>query len=199
MRIFRGSLPLTKVEHLDIARLIQSALAPVFLISGVASTLIVLTNRLSRAVDRARRLERRLEPGSAEPANDPHEIDSELRVLARRAALLNTAITMCGISAMLVTLVVVALFANAFFDVHMASTIAVLFVLAMLFLTAAFVAFLIEVRMATRALRIGLRQHAQIAIAREEARQEAKQEAKVEAAAKSASDASQRQGKSATM
>ena len=185
------------MEHLDIARVIQSALAPVFLISGVASTLIVLTNRLSRAVDRARGLERRLEPGSTEPLVEPHEIDAELRVLARRAALLNSAITMCGISAMLVTLVVVTLFADAFFHVQMASTIAVLFVLAMLFLTAAFVAFLIEVRMATRALRIGLRQHVQSAIARVEAHQEGHPEA--HEAAKTAPDASQKQGRSARM
>lgn len=165
MRISRKVLARSlKVENLDIARLIQSALAPVFLISGVASTLIVLTNRLARAVDRARRLEHRLEPGSAEV--DPQEIDRELRILARRAYYINAAITMCGISAMLVTLVVVALFANAFFHVHMASTIALLFVLAMLFLTCAFVAFLVEVRIATQALRIGLREHAASALAR---------------------------------
>jgi len=39
---------------MDIARLIQSSIAPVFLFSGVAATLSVLTNRLSRIVDRAR-------------------------------------------------------------------------------------------------------------------------------------------------
>ena len=39
---------------MDIARLIQSSIAPVFLFSGVAATLSVLTHRLSRIVDRAR-------------------------------------------------------------------------------------------------------------------------------------------------
>jgi Protein of unknown function (DUF2721) len=157
---------LIEVEHQDIARLIQSALAPVFLISGVASTLAVLTNRLSRAVDRARGLEKRLDQGGTEPPLDLPEINAELRVLARRASCINAAITLCGVSAMLVTLVVVVLFANAFFGGHMAIAIAVLFVGSMLFLTAAFIAFLVEVRLATRALRIGLREHAAMALAR---------------------------------
>jgi hypothetical protein len=154
------------VANLDIARLIQSALAPVFLISGVASTLIVLTNRLARAVDRARRVEARMEPGSTEPPVDPQEAGSELKVLARRAFYINLAITLCAISALLVSLVVVSLFANAFFDAHMAATIAALFVGAMLFLTAAFLAFLVEVRIATRTLRIGMRAHVASAAAR---------------------------------
>ena len=42
---------------MDIAHLIQSALAPVFLLSGVGVTLGVMTSRLTRAVDRARHLE----------------------------------------------------------------------------------------------------------------------------------------------
>jgi hypothetical protein len=62
---------------------------------------------------------------------------------------------MCSIAATLVALVVITLFANAFFDAGLAGLIAVLFVLAMVFLTAAFVAFLLEVRIATAALRFG--------------------------------------------
>jgi hypothetical protein len=154
------------VAHLDIARLVQSALAPVFLISGVASTLVVLTGRLARAVDRARRLENRLESGSTEPPVDSGEAESELKVLARRAFYINLAIMLCALSALLVTLVVVALFASALFDAHMALTIAVLFVGAMLLLTGAFLAFLAEVRIATTALRIGIRAHVESAAAR---------------------------------
>jgi hypothetical protein len=38
----------------DVAHLIQVALTPIFLISAIGVTLNVLTNRLSRIVDRAR-------------------------------------------------------------------------------------------------------------------------------------------------
>jgi len=136
---------------MDIARLIQSAVAPVFLLSGVAATLGVLTNRLARIVDRARTLEQRLEahPGSAQ------HLHADLAVLARRARYINWAISMCAIAALLVALVVVTLFANAFLGSELALLIALLFVGAMVCLSAAFIAFFIEVRLATAALRIG--------------------------------------------
>ncbi len=136
---------------MDIVHLIQSAVAPVFLLSGVAATLGVLTNRLARIVDRARLLEDRIEnrPGSV------HNLHEQLVVLGRRSRYINAAISMCAFSALLVALVVIALFANAFFDARLAATIALLFVGAMLFLIGAFGAFLLEVRIATAALRIG--------------------------------------------
>jgi Protein of unknown function (DUF2721) len=137
---------------MDIARLVQSSIAPVFLFSGVAATLGVLTNRLARIVDRARRLEHELEghPGSAA------HLLADLQVLARRADYINGAISLCTIAALLVALVVVALFANAFLGSELAMVIALLFVGAMMCLSAAFIAFFIEVRLAMAALRIGL-------------------------------------------
>jgi Protein of unknown function (DUF2721) len=137
---------------MDIAHLIQTSIAPVFLLSGVATTLGVLTNRLARAVDRARWIEEHLESHTG----DPRHLHNDLKVLARRARYLNAAISLCVISAVMVALVVVTLFANAFFAAGLGLTIALLFVGAMLPLTGAFIAFFIEVRLATTALRIGL-------------------------------------------
>jgi hypothetical protein len=135
----------------DIAHLIQTSLAPVFLLSGVAATLSVLTNRLARIIDRARRLEEQLEqhPGRAA------QLRISLRVLARRAHYINVAISLATIAALLVALVVVALFANAFFmHSQLGVGIALLFVGAMVCLSAAFLAFFVEVRVAVAALRI---------------------------------------------
>src|ERR1700753_2992022 len=89
----------------DISHLIQSALAPVFLLSGVGVTLGVLTGRLTRAVDRARAREEKVTPHPA----DARQIHDDLRVLARRARYINGAITMCGCSAVLIALVVIML------------------------------------------------------------------------------------------
>jgi hypothetical protein len=136
---------------MDIAHLIQSALAPVFLLTGVGTTLNVLTGRLARAVDRARHLEDLL---TRHPA-DARQIHDDLEVLSRRTRYIHGAITMCGCSAVLIALVVITLFANAFFGSGFAGTIAWLFVGAMVFITGAYVAFLVEVRLATRHFRIG--------------------------------------------
>ncbi len=136
---------------MDIAHVVQSSVAPVFLLTGVAATLGVLTNRLARIVDRARALEEQLEshPGSAQ------HLHADLAVLARRARYINFAISLCAIAALLVALVVVTLFANAFLGSELGVAIAVLFVGAMVCLSAAFVTFFIEVRLATAVLRIG--------------------------------------------
>ncbi len=62
---------------------------------------------------------------------------------------------MCAASALFVSLVVMALFASAFLDADMSMAIALLFVLAMVCITGAFGAFLVECRLATQILRFG--------------------------------------------
>ena len=138
---------------IDIAHLIQSSVAPVFLLSGVAATLMVLTNRLARIVDRARVLEGQL---AGHPASGA-ELHADLAVLARRADYINIAISLSTIAALLVALVVVTLFANAFLGSELSGLIALLFVGSMVCLSAAYVAFFVEVRIAVAALRIGIK------------------------------------------
>ena len=134
----------------DVAHIIQLAVAPVFLLSGVGVTLGLIANRLARIVDRARLLESQL---THDHGNQ--ELRQGLRVLARRARYINTAITLGTISGVLVALTVVLLFTSALTGGHLATEIAVVFVAAMLTLTAALLVFLVEVRFATATLRIG--------------------------------------------
>ena len=51
-----------------ISHIIQLSVAPVFLLTGIASILVVLTNRLARIVDRSRYLAQQLPSASAEQA-----------------------------------------------------------------------------------------------------------------------------------
>lgn len=138
------------MQPVDIAHLIQVALTPIFLISAIGVTLNVLTSRLARIVDRARESEERLNTGTHGRA-----VHRQLRVLARRARYINAAITLITISALLISLVVVMLFVNAFLRWELPQVIAILFILSMLSLAAALLTFLIEVRLATKTLRIG--------------------------------------------
>ena len=137
---------------IDIAHVIQSSVAPVFLLSGVAATLGVLTNRLGRIVDRARALEQQLE---AHPGRG-RQLHADLAALARRARYINIAISLSTIAALLVALVVVTLFAHAFLGSDLGVVIALLFTGSMVCLSAAYIAFFIEVRVAVAALRIGI-------------------------------------------
>jgi ABC-type multidrug transport system fused ATPase/permease subunit len=137
----------------NVARLIQLALGPVFLLSGVGITLSMLTQRLARIVDRARTLEDQRERTSEETRLK--RIDKDLRAIWRRTRYINSAIALSTISGLLTTLVVTLLFASEFTPMTVGGVIAVMFVASMMCLSLAFLMFLVEVRIATNTLRIG--------------------------------------------
>ncbi len=136
----------------DIAHSIQLAVAPVFLLSGVAVTLTVLTNRLGRIVDRARLLEGRLP--SATPAEESR-FEAELKVLFRRARLIHRAITLSTLCALLICTVIVALFVGVALGRDLSMLIVILFIAAMCSFIAGLVLFILEIRAATAGLRFG--------------------------------------------
>ncbi len=143
--------PLT-LQVTEIGHVIQLAVAPVFLLSGVGIILTVLTNRLARVVDRARRLE---DAADSAPIAERESINGQLRVMARRARLMNRAITLSTVSALLVALVVVTIFLGAVLDFNTSLPIAAMFILAMLSLIGALLIFLREVFLSISTLRIG--------------------------------------------
>ena len=131
---------------------IQLSVAPVFLLSAIAGMLVVLTNRLARVVDRARGVEAEL--ASAAPDHLAVLHDS-LKMSARRAKLINFAVTFCTITAILVCAVVAILFVGAFLRFDVSALIATLFVTGMSTFIVGLLFFLREIFLATASLRIG--------------------------------------------
>lgn len=137
-----------------IAHVIQLSVAPVFLLTGVGAILGVLGNRLTRIVDRARTLEEHLRDTDDDAQPD---LLIELRTLSRRARLINWAVSLCVISALLIPAVIVGLFVSAFWTHDTSVVVTVLFTAALLALIAGLLCFLREVQLATASLRIGPR------------------------------------------
>jgi hypothetical protein len=135
-----------------IAHTIQVSVAPVFLLGGVGAMLGVLTNRLSRIVDRARKLEAEL--GTAAPGRGPG-LRKGLGHLARRARLTSAAIAFCIGCALLISSVIVVLFIGTFSRWNLSAVIAGLFIMSVLSLIGGLLCFLREIQLATRYLRIG--------------------------------------------
>lgn len=135
----------------NIAHIIQLSIAPVFLISGVATLLSVLANRLGRIVDRARVLEAQLDVLDEAKRTKPLQ---ELQRLSARARLVNFAITFGTVCALLICIMIAVLFTGTFSTVNLSTLVTVLFVGAMLSLFLALTAFLAEVLTATGPLRI---------------------------------------------
>jgi hypothetical protein len=136
----------------SIAHEIQLSVAPVFLLTGVGAILGVLGNRLTRIVDRARALEAEIND-SGEAAKQ--DLVIELRVLSRRARLINWAVSLCVISALLTAAVVVSLFVSAFWAHDTSVVVTVLFTASLFALIGGLLCFLREVQLATASLRIG--------------------------------------------
>ena len=133
----------------DVTRAIQLALAPVFLFTGIAGMLNVMTGRLSRIIDRGRALtEGRVTVYSGDA------LDHQLRLLERRRHYVSQAITACTIAALLVCLVVVILFAEAMLSAPLDWLIGALFTGATVALVVGLGYFLREVHLATLTVRI---------------------------------------------
>jgi hypothetical protein len=132
----------------DIGKIIQLSIAPVFLLSGVGTHLVVLTNRLARVVDRSRFLESKASEANTEIS--PHQL--ELGKLYKRSHLINRAIALATLCALLVCLVIATLFLEGATNVDLTKLIALMFVLGVLSLTGSLIYFLREIFVATRTL-----------------------------------------------
>lgn len=133
------------------ANAIQLAVAPVFLLTGVAALLGVMATRLARIIDRARYFESRWQTLDDEARE---HACVELASLEKRRVIASWAINFCTASALLVCLVVTLLFVDAFFATDMKAAVGLLFITAMLMLVAGLGCFLREVTLATRVVRI---------------------------------------------
>jgi hypothetical protein len=129
-----------------VSHVIQLAVAPVFLLSGVGAILAVLINRLSRIVDRYRLLEN---SSAKAGAGEDTVAQVEMAILSRRARLIHWAISLCTIGALFICLVVATLFIGSMLRVSVSQLIALMFVGAMLALIAGLLSFLREITLAT--------------------------------------------------
>lgn len=144
-------IPHYETHVAEIAQIIQSAVAPVFLLAGIGAFLNVCAGRLSRIVDRARQVEPQL-LNSRGAEHDRYL--RELKILDRRMALVGWAIWLSVLAAVLTCMVVVLLFAGTLVSGHFGTAIALLFIGCMAALGAGFAVFLVETRVGSRAVRI---------------------------------------------
>ena len=137
----------------SVVHFIQLAIAPVFLLTAIGSMLGTMTNRIARIVDRACQLEQRLAVSSEACAAEHRE----LRSLAKRARLINMAITFTVLAALLVCVSIGGLFLDAYWKRSLTTLVAWIFGVSLVSLIVGLGLFLREIYVATATLRIGLR------------------------------------------
>lgn len=137
----------------DVARAIQLALAPVFLLTGIAGMLNVMAGRLSRIIDRGRTLieGRNGIPPERQAAADA---DAELKGLEQRRHFASIAITACTVAALLLCMVIVTLFLEALLNAPLSWLVGSLFAASTMALIVGLAYFLREVHLAMQSVRI---------------------------------------------
>lgn len=137
----------------DITHTIQLAVAPVFLLTAIGTTLSVLTNRLARIIDRARLLEAQFPSAKLD---DQRRMRSELDHLSERARLIHAALTSGVGAALAVCLLITLAFLGYLTQLNLGQPVAVLFIVAMGLLVFSLVSFLREIFISVQSLRFGL-------------------------------------------
>jgi len=148
----------TEASITSVAHVIQLAVAPVFLLTGVGTILNVMTSRLSRIIDRFRVLESIMSTANnasyTQQEISAHQV--EMQILAHRERVIYWAISLCSICALLICVVIATLFIGSVMGAQLTNQIAFLFILAMLALIGGLLSLLREIYIATSSIhRVG--------------------------------------------
>jgi hypothetical protein len=141
---------ITTVSHL--LPILQSSIGPVILISGVGLLLLTLTNRFGRMLDRARQLNQELRAGPA--ADKAAAIRPQISILMKRAGILRLSITLAIITVLLAAVLMLLLFLGAWLQLELGGFIAGVFCVALLCLIGSMLAFIRDMNLALKAVRL---------------------------------------------
>src|SRR6516164_8100266 len=101
-------MPTTQLSQL--IPVLQVAIGPVILISGVGLLLLTLSNRFGRAVDRSRQLGREMREAADA---DRRRLAQQVEILYRRARVIRLSIIMAAVSVLVASLLIMVLFLTA--------------------------------------------------------------------------------------
>ena len=144
-------MPSTSLREL--VPVLQVAIAPVILISGVGLLLLTLTNRFGRAVDRSRQLLREMRESDG---SHRQRLAQQVEILYRRAGLLRLSIILAAVSVLLASVLIIVLFLTALMNLEMSLFISLLFIGGMGLLIVSLCAFIKDIHLSLVALRLEL-------------------------------------------
>jgi hypothetical protein len=137
----------------ELIPVLQVAIAPVILISGVGLLLLSLTNRFGSAVDRTRQIHHQM---CAAPATDRPRLTNQVDLIYRRARLIQFSIVMCALSALSAAMLILTLFFTALMKLESAALVSVFFVCCLVSLVVSLVTFIMDIRLSLQALKVEL-------------------------------------------
>ena len=142
-------MPTTQLSQL--IPVLQTAVGPVILISGVGLVLLSLTNRFGRAVDRTRQILREMRGA---PEDIRERLAGQVANLYERARLIQRAIIFSTISLLFAAVLIITLFLTALMKWESAIAISLLFICCLTSLIIALIAFIMDIRLSLQALKL---------------------------------------------
>ena len=137
----------------DVIPQLRDAIGPVILISGVGLLLLSFTNRLGRAIDRARLLDAEL-PKRDESERGP--VRAQISIIYRRAKMIRLSIICGAVSLLLAAMLIVVVFVAALLQWPYAWLVCLLFISCMLSLMISLIAFIWDINLSLHALKLEL-------------------------------------------
>ena len=133
--------------------ILQTAIGPVILISGVGLILLTMTNRLGQTVNRIRNLNDNLIKANV---TGRAKVIAQIHILMRRARLIRLAILLASTSVLVVSVLIIMLFVMTLWQIEIAWLIALLFMISMACLICSLVVFTYDVNQSLTALTLEL-------------------------------------------
>lgn len=137
----------------DFIPTLQVAIGPVILISGVGLLLLSMTNRLGRAIDRARQL-KEVERTGTEAAGA--RVKGQLEIIWRRANLIQASIVWASTAVLLAGLLIIFLFIGKLMHWQITVVLVILFCGCLAAVIVAMIYFIRDINLSLRALRLDL-------------------------------------------
>ncbi|MBK5258678.1 MAG: DUF2721 domain-containing protein [Thermoanaerobaculia bacterium] len=137
----------------ELIPVLQVAIGPVILISGIGLLLLSMTNRYGRTIDRARQLSRLRETADV---GSRARIAAQIAIITRRAHLIRRSIFLAATSVLFAAILIIVLFVSALLRVDVAWAIALMFIACMASFIGALVTFIQDVNQSLVALMLEL-------------------------------------------
>jgi hypothetical protein len=137
----------------ELIPVLQIAIGPVILISGVGLLLLSMTNRLSRVIERARTLLAIADTTSGQVRD---RVLAQIDILWVQARLIRVSILLGATSVLFAAFLIIVLFITALFKIEDAWLITVLFVACLLSLIGSLIAFITDINRSLSAFKVEL-------------------------------------------
>lgn len=137
----------------ELIPVLQTAIGPVILISGVGLLLLSMTNRLSRVIDRARSL---LAISESQAGPLQQKTLAQIDILWSQARLIRLSILFAAVSLLCAALLIIFLFITALFGIEDAWLLSIIFVACMGSLIASLIVFITDINRSLSAFKVEL-------------------------------------------